>query len=1016
MLRFVNSIVDWISGNPDIPELPLNIIFEKNVTSDNDFWISCILDPTLEIKYLNGVVTKMLDTDICLINNQYYYKPKTDKEFRNFALFELNSPVRMSLYRKKNSNDEWLVASCFLSKEEFQQITAQIEPPEIVQLRLSDDDTSNAQIKQIDGVSNNDENDVMSVQVLGEMPKVIGFEQKSTIQILFRNNSYIKEQNLLDYRTMQGNKVLLSITEKQKLPLTIGVLSQCTFDITITGNYLGKSVEKVEFMFHDVTYKVGVNIEVIDSRINVPQNRGYVKKEIDVQKLFELQNENLIPGVFIGKRIQFPYMKIGQWSIPAQLTKCYSKGDNQFKIVNSEVKEKISAIYPAAFNVLTYQNYKAKFHTLLFIEEIENTLALQKYAQDRIHFEPHGEYLVLKIPDLSEQRPSLVPGDRAAVTDVLNCTKRLGEKTRYEGIIHKVMADELWLKFDPEFHNKCGHWDYCVNFFTSRMVQRRMHEILNEVWKNSYLGESFLFPYKNEFEYKPPKLKIVEDNEINETISNTDNLNTDKVTLITPTKTIKQIKWVNNMLNFEQKSAVINILKGEARPMPYIIYGPPGTGKTITLTESIIQVFKEIPRSKLLICAPTNSAVDILLNKLIDSGLFNSNIMKRLMGYNYYMSSSYNMDYDEYYFLPELENVTHVAQEQGSKLIRKRDILNLKIVVTTEGTASLLYMMGIKKGTFSHIFIDEAGQSSEPELLLPLSFLDPRQNGQVVLAGDPKQLGPVVLSKLVNEAGLGQSMLARLVNYPLYLRDPTAFEEFNGFNPKVITHLIQNYRSLPEIVNNFSNLFYNKLLVATKVEPNLPERKLLNDLNENSYWDIGCKGPIIVHGIIGENLQEPSSPSWFNPHEAFQVLLYVTRLIKTGISTDEIGIITPYSSQVNKIHELLKMYHPDIQLPKVGTVEMFQGQERTIIILSMVRSKSVIGLKKDMQFNIGFLNSKSRINVALSRAKALLIIIANPVTMNMNREWKYVLSNAIKKNNYFGCNIVDESTEKIYSN
>lgn len=82
---------------------------------------------------------------------------------------------------------------------------------------------------------------------------------------------------------------------------------------------------------------------------------------------------------------------------------------------------------------------------------------------------------------------------------------------------------------------------------------------------------------------------------------------------------------------------------------------------------------------------------------------------------------------------------------------------------------------------------------------------------------------------------------------------------------------------------------------------NIPERILLNNLNENSHWEIGCKGPVIVHGIIGENNQEPHSPSWFNPHEAFQVLLYITRLLKAGISADDIGVITPYCSQVTKI-------------------------------------------------------------------------------------------------------------------
>lgn len=207
------------------------------------------------------------------------------------------------------------------------------------------------------------------------------------------------------------------------------------------------------------------------------------------------------------------------------------------------------------------------------------------------------------------------------------------------------------------------------------------------------------------------------------------------------------------------------------------------------------------------------------------------------------------------------------------------------------------------------------------------------------------------------------------------------------------------------------------------------------------YWKTECKGPVIVHGIIGQNGQEPSSPSWFNPHEAFQVLLYVTQLMKSGISANEIGVITPYSSQVRlgyiilkitdililicfylfiqvgKINELLKLYCSGF-LPKVGTVERFQGQEKTVIIISMVRSKCTIGNEKDKKFNIGFLNTKTRTNVALSRAKSLLIIIANPFTMQTSHEWNYVLSNAIKNNNYIGCNtpeINKQSEENVHN-
>lgn len=96
-----------------------------------------------------------------------------------------------------------------------------------------------------------------------------------------------------------------------------------------------------------------------------------------------------------------------------------------------------------------------------------------------------------------------------------------------------------------------------------------------------------------------------------------------------------------------------------------------------------------------------------------------------------------------------------------------------------------------------------------------LAFLALKRNGQIVLAGDPKQLGPFVMSKFSEANGLQQSMLLRFINCPPYKRDSSIFLEHNGYNPKIITHLTQNYRSLPEIVHTYSTLFYESLLKAT---------------------------------------------------------------------------------------------------------------------------------------------------------------------------------------------------------
>lgn len=149
--------------------------------------------------------------------------------------------------------------------------------------------------------------------------------------------------------------------------------------------------------------------------------------------------------------------------------------------------------------------------------------------------------------------------------------------------------------------------------------------------------------------------------------------------------------------------------------------------------------------------------------------------------------------------------------EDGPKLNCTMSVLGRhRITVGTCSTLGILYNMGFPRGHFSHVLVDEAGQATEPEIMIPLNFIHSEQ-GQVILAGDPMQLGPVVQSKLAINFGLGESFLSRLLQQFPYQRDPEGFEEFS-YDPRLITKLIMNYRSLPEILDLPNSLFYESEL------------------------------------------------------------------------------------------------------------------------------------------------------------------------------------------------------------
>ncbi|XP_042372534.1 RNA helicase Mov10l1-like, partial [Plectropomus leopardus] len=192
----------------------------------------------------------------------------------------------------------------------------------------------------------------------------------------------------------------------------------------------------------------------------------------------------------------------------------------------------------------------------------------------------------------------------------------------------------------------------------------------------------------------------------------------------------------------------------------------------------------------------------------------------------------------------------------------------------------------------------------------------------IVLAGDPCQLGPIVKSKLAAAFGLGVSLLERLMANPLYCRHDW------GYNPKLVTKLIYNYRSHEALITLPSKLFYkNELCVKAP-------RATVESLCQ--WTTLPKKGfPLLFHGVRGTEMREGNNPSWFNPVEAVQVMLYCCQLAKklyNPVDASDIGIIAPYKKQCEKIRVLLgKVGLSDI---KVGSVEEFQGQEFLAIIMS----------------------------------------------------------------------------------
>ncbi|KAI4457872.1 dna2/nam7 helicase family [Holotrichia oblita] len=571
----------------------------------------------------------------------------------------------------------------------------------------------------------------------------------------------------------------------------------------------------------------------------------------------------------------------------------------------------------------------------------------------------------LEVPGLAEKRPSLLPGDFVRI--------RLHEdNTVYRAVVKKVNDTTIDIsKVHPQIYDlilKDPRTKLDVSFEVSRLPYERMHMAVDNCVKKKLLP--LLFP--------------------NEELNNGD---------IQYLHQIPDNRFYNKKIleNREQKLAVLNILNGSSRSAPYIVFGPPGTGKTITIVEAILQIKQYLPKSKILICAPANAACDMLASKLIEFVKDRKEIIR-------IHTCSRN-------WKDVPEDVKRYSNHNGTDFIDipVPQLMSYRIVITT------LCLIGKYSGMYNpdHVFIDEAAQASEPEADIAISML--QRNKQLVLAGDPKQLGPHCVSEAAAQLGLTTSLLERLMTTnSLYT---------TAKNNKFITMLILNYRAHQDVLKVPNVLFYDDQLRAVSAEA------ASDPIANTCIYALAvpsssqCQESAVEFcSIMADEKREGKSPSYYNESEVQMVLKYVQKILALSITPEvlesHIGVITPYMRQLHRIKNRLQEHgYKDIE---VGTTEVFQGREKRIIIISTVRSKDDL-LLIDEKYKLGFVKNEKRLNVALTRAKSKLIVIGNPHILGNtynpknqgsgNKNWEYYITFCEDKNAFFGAQYLRRTDE-----
>lgn len=425
-------------------------------------------------------------------------------------------------------------------------------------------------------------------------------------------------------------------------------------------------------------------------------------------------------------------------------------------------------------------------------------------------------------------------------------------------------------------------------------------------------------------------------------------------------------------LNASQEKAVNEVLWAKDVA---VVHGPPGTGKTTTLVEAIFETLRR--ESQVLVCAQSNMAVDWISEKLVDRGINVLRIGNPTRVNDKMLSCTYERRFEAHPDYPQLWSIRKAIRElrqqrkhadswhqKMDRLKSRATELELRIRSSLFGEARVIAstLTGaanrvLEGEKYSTLFIDEAAQALEAACWIAI-----RKAGRVILAGDHCQLPPTVKSIMALKGGLGKTLMERIVEN----------------KPETVTLLKMQYRMNEQIMKFSSEWFYHGMVESA---PTVSHRGIL-DYDTPMMWidTAECDGK---EEFVGENFGR------INRAEAELTLQtlqqYLEKIGKQRILEEsiDVGIISPYRAQVQLLRKELRkreFFRPYRHLLTVNTVDGFQGQERDIILISLVRSND--------GGDIGFLRDLRRMNVAITRARMKLIILGSSETMTSHPFYK----------------------------